>query len=94
MATFSYTTIQNQTWYDISTQLFGTPDQALNLAISNNYSILNDPIAFSEIEYTAELTQLTPNPFNNKNNTIISTAPNAIIYVNSFDNSFDLNAFF
>lgn len=90
----TYTTAQNQTWFDLATQLLGSPEGAFDLAEYNGYSILNSPLPFTEIKYESDVLPLNDNGFNNSDNNVVSTAPNIFITVNSFSNDFNLNEFF
>lgn len=89
-----YTTSQNQTWFDLAIQLLGNPDSAISLANYNGYSILNNPLENTEIQYETNALPSNFTGFDNSANDIVSTAPNIYITVNSFSNDFNLNEFF
>jgi hypothetical protein len=89
-----YTTIQNQTWFDLALQLLGNPDLSYDLAKQNNSSILVNPLPFTEISFDTDALPISFDGYNNSNNNVVSTAPNIFIIINSFSNDFNLNEFF
>lgn len=91
---FKYKTIENQNWFDLSLQLYGTSDRAYELANLNNYSILNNPLPNIEINYETDTNEVLRNGFNNQNNNIFATSPNSFLSANSFSDDFNLNEFF
>lgn len=91
MATYTYRTSENQSWFDLATQLLNDSSKALELANLNGYSILVAPLGDVEIKYTTDdVLFIAQTEFDNRLNTIISTLPNSVLFVNSFSNDFNI----